>query len=179
MSVHPVNLPLPLLPRLSLQFRPLHHRVLEHHTCPQMIPSVCMHLCTCFRMYVCIYACAYCIVLNLSISIALLTARAFQKHSSPQQLTLCRSLHAEALQVTVSQGLAQGPYKAARAGFEPTTLQSQGIDSTNVPPTPHDLIYDGRSLLLSEMNLVSSVLYVSSVLLLSSPTLLSTLLPLS
>ena len=66
----------------------------------------------------------------LSISIPLLTARAFQKRSRPQQLTLCRSLHAEALQATVSEGLAQCPcmYVAARAGFEPTTLRSKGID---------------------------------------------------
>src|SRR6218665_3882905 len=29
----------------------------------------------------------------------------------PQQLTLCRSLHAEALQATASEGLAQGPWR--------------------------------------------------------------------
>ena len=46
-------------------------------------------------------------------------------------LTLCRSLHAEELQATVSEGLAQGPYVAARAGFEPTTLQSKAMNSTN------------------------------------------------
>ena len=37
-------------------------------------------------------------------------------------MTLRRSLHAEALQATASEGFAQGPYIAARAGFEPTTL---------------------------------------------------------
>src|SRR6218665_2239102 len=47
----------------------------------------------------------------------------------PQQLTLCRSLHAEALQTTASEGLAQGPYVAARAGFEPATIRSKGTDS--------------------------------------------------
>src|SRR6218665_2252103 len=31
--------------------------------------------------------------------------------------------HAEAPQATVSEGLAQGPYVAARAGVEPTTLR--------------------------------------------------------
>ena len=53
-------------------------------------------------------------------------------------MTLCRSLHAEALQATVSEGPAQGPYMyvAARAGFDPTTLRSKGIDSTNEPPRP-------------------------------------------
>jgi len=65
----------------------------------------------------------YCIVLYLSISIALLTAYALRKRSRPQQLTLCRNLHAEALQATVSEGLVQDPYDMARTGFEPTTLR--------------------------------------------------------
>jgi len=47
-------------------------------------------------------------------------------------LTLCRSLHAEALQAAVSEGLAQGHHVADRAAFEPTTLRSKGIDSTNI-----------------------------------------------
>ena len=34
------------------------------------------------------------------------------------------SLHAEALQATASEGLAQGPYVVTRAGFEPATLKS-------------------------------------------------------
>ena len=65
------------------------------------------------------YRILYCI----AIYAALLTVRAFQKGSRPQQLTLCRSLHAEELQATVSDGLAQGPYVAIRPGFEPTTLR--------------------------------------------------------
>src|SRR6218665_2579379 len=77
-----------------------------------------------------------CVVLYSSISIALLTARVFQDRSQPQHLTHCRSLHAEALQATVSEGLAQGPYVVARAGFKPTTLRLKGIDSTNVPSRP-------------------------------------------
>ena len=59
------------------------------------------------------------------------------KSSRPQRLTLCRSLHAQALQATVSEGLAQEPYVAARARFEPMTLWSKGIDSTNAPPRPN------------------------------------------
>jgi len=47
-------------------------------------------------------------------------------------LTLCQSLHAEALQANASEGLTQGPYVAAREGFEPTTLRTKGIESTNV-----------------------------------------------
>ena len=42
--------------------------------------------------------------------------------------------HAEATQAIATKELAQGPYEAARAGFEPTTLRSTGIDSTNEPP---------------------------------------------
>ena len=34
------------------------------------------------------------------------------------------------------KGLAQGPYMAARAGVEPTTLQLRVIASTNAPPCP-------------------------------------------
>ena len=44
---------------------------------------------------------------------------------------LCREFHAKAPQATASEGLAQGPYVAARAGFEPTTLQTKGDESTN------------------------------------------------
>ena len=44
--------------------------------------------------------------------------------------------HAEAPQATVSEGLAQGPYVAARAGFEHTTLRTKGAESANVPPHP-------------------------------------------
>ena len=39
--------------------------------------------------------------------------------------------HAEAPQATASKGLAQGPYVAARTGFEPTTLRTKGDESTN------------------------------------------------
>ena len=46
------------------------------------------------------------------------------------------SLHAEALQATESEELVKSPYVAARAGFEPTTLRSKGIDSTHAPPRP-------------------------------------------
>src|SRR6218665_593025 len=78
----------------------------------------------------------YCLVGLFIRSIALLTASAFQKRSRPQELPLCRSYHAEALQATMSEGLAQGTYVAAIAGFEPTALRSKGIDSTNAPPRP-------------------------------------------
>src|SRR6218665_1528027 len=38
--------------------------------------------------------------------------------------------------VHVGKGLAQGPYMAARAGFEPTTLRLKAIDSTKAPSCP-------------------------------------------
>src|SRR6218665_2166485 len=44
--------------------------------------------------------------------------------------------HAEAPQATVSKGLAQDPYVAARAGVKPKTLRTKGVDSTKVPPHP-------------------------------------------
>jgi len=65
-----------------------------------------------------------------------LTAWAFQKSSRPQQLTLCRSLHAESLQTTVSEGLDLGPYVAARTGFKHAPLQLRGVNATNTPPRP-------------------------------------------
>src|SRR6218665_3852986 len=44
--------------------------------------------------------------------------------------------HAENAQTTAGKGLAQGPYVAARAGVEPTTLRLKAIDSTKAPPCP-------------------------------------------
>ena len=67
-----------------------------------------------------------------------------QKRSPPQKLTLGRSLHAEALQATVSEGLSQGPYMADRAENEPTTLRSKGVVSANGPPCPSDFLYPSR-----------------------------------
>src|SRR6218665_2175339 len=43
-------------------------------------------------------------------------------------------------QATVSKGLAQGPYMAARAGVEPTTLRLRVIDLTIAPPRPTIII---------------------------------------
>ena len=51
--------------------------------------------------------------------------------------------HTEAPQATVSERLAQSPYVAARAGFEPMTLRTKGVDSTKAPPRPitHNDLY--------------------------------------
>src|SRR6218665_2567736 len=50
--------------------------------------------------------------------------------------------HAEAPQATVSEELAQGPYLAARAGDEPMTPRTKGVDSTNAPSTDIVLLHD-------------------------------------
>ena len=42
--------------------------------------------------------------------------------------------HAEVPQAIASEGLAQCPYMAARAGFEPTALRMKGDESTNESP---------------------------------------------
>jgi len=42
----------------------------------------------------------------------------------------------EAPHATASEGLDQGPYVAARAGFKPTTLRSKGVESNNGPQRP-------------------------------------------
>ena len=38
------------------------------------------------------------------------------------------------IQATTSEGLAQGPYLAARVGLEPATLRMQSTELTTVPP---------------------------------------------
>ena len=43
-------------------------------------------------------------------------------------LILCRSKYTEAVRTTASEGLAQGPYVAAKVGFEPATLQTEGTE---------------------------------------------------
>ena len=40
------------------------------------------------------------------------------------------------MQSIVDEELAQGPYVADRAGFEPATLWTEGDESTSEPPCP-------------------------------------------
>ena len=49
----------------------------------------------------------------------------------------------EAPQATVSEGFAQVPYVAARAGVEPMTLRTKGVDATNAPHAPQNYDYVG------------------------------------
>src|SRR6218665_1561613 len=48
---------------------------------------------------------------------------------------LCRSLSLKRHRQLRVKDLQKSPYVAARAGFEPKTLHSTGIDSTNEPPS--------------------------------------------
>ena len=51
-------------------------------------------------------------------------------------LILCQSQHAKVLQATASEGLAQGPHMAARAGLKPATLWTKGTEPTAEPSRP-------------------------------------------
>ena len=46
------------------------------------------------------------------------------------------------LQVYYYPDAPQGPYVAARAGVEPMTLRTRGVDSTNASPTPKNMFGD-------------------------------------
>src|SRR6218665_667192 len=48
----------------------------------------------------------------------------------------CIGVSRRSAQATAGKGLAQGPYVAARAGVEPTTLRLKVIVSTKAPPRP-------------------------------------------
>jgi len=52
---------------------------------------------------------------------------------------LCQSFTPKHHGQTVSEGLALGPYVAARAGLEPATLRTKGVESTNVPRHPTNM----------------------------------------
>src|SRR6218665_3940133 len=70
-------------------------------------------------------------------------------YSAPSSLLLLRgapdySMHGYCIgasrrsaQATAGKGLAQGPYVAARAGVEPTTLRLKVIAPNNAPHTSH------------------------------------------
>ena len=69
---------------------------------------------------------SYCMVLYLSISIALLTAMQSLSEALPITATATDTvseLTRRSAKATVKEGLTQGPYVAARAGFEPTTIR--------------------------------------------------------
>src|SRR6218665_3000378 len=67
-----------------------------------------------------------------------------QRHSRHSTDTVSE-LHAQAPQATASEGLAKGPNVATRAGFEPTTLWTKGVESTNEQPCPKTHTVDIRN----------------------------------
>ena len=71
----------------------------------------------------------------LAISIAPLEVH-YYSEALPTQHGYCIGVSRQSAQATVSKGLAQGSYVAARAGVEPTTLRLRVIDSTNASPRP-------------------------------------------
>ena|SRR6218665_3679839 len=66
-----------------------------------------------------------------AISIASLQVHYYSEVLLLHRTNTVSEFHAEAPQATASQGLAQGPYVAARARFEPTTFRMKGDESTN------------------------------------------------
>ena|SRR6218665_582638 len=71
-----------------------------------------------------------------TISIAPLQVHFYSEVLSTQH-RYCAGVSRRAPQATVCSGLAQGPYVAARAGVETTTLRLKAINSTNAPPCPN------------------------------------------
>jgi len=56
--------------------------------------------------------------------------------SAPNTADTVTEFHIEAQQATAIEELAKGPYAAARSEFEPATLRTNGVESTNAPPRP-------------------------------------------
>src|SRR6218665_1375714 len=75
---------------------------------------------------------------NLAIYVAPFKSSTTQKRSLLQH-GYCIGVSRRSAQATVTcigKGLAQGPYVAARAEVEPTTLRLKVIDSTKAPQRP-------------------------------------------
>src|SRR6218665_3039638 len=70
----------------------------------------------------------------------------------------CIGVSRRSAQAIAGKGLAQGPYMAARAGVEPTTLRLRVIASTNAPSCPNFIAYtmDFRLARLGHFHLIIS-----------------------
>ena len=72
-------------------------------------------------------------------------------------LSLLSDADAMVLQSIVGEELAQGPYVAARVGFEPATLlRTQGTEPTTEPPCPTRSITTENTSKCDKPNLVKS-----------------------
>ena len=78
--------------------------------------------------------------------------------------------HAEAPQAVESEGLAEGPYVAARPGVEPTTPRTIGVDSTNELPRPTKF-----SCLQCQVRILGEMLFNCTRFIVISEILLNTL----
>src|SRR6218665_1445979 len=73
----------------------------------------------------------------LAISVAPLQVHYYSEAlPTAARIAYCIGVSRRSAQATVSKGLALGPYVAARAGVEPTTLRLRVIDLTNEPLRP-------------------------------------------
>ena len=70
------------------------------------------------------------------------TTRRHSRHST----NTVWEFHFGAPQATASEGLVQGPYVVAWAGYEPATLWTKGVESTNEPPRPTIMLFIFRFL---------------------------------
>ena len=76
----------------------------------------------------------------MDIYIAPLQVNNYSEVLSNTALILCQSKHAEALQATTSEWLAQGHYVATREGFEHATFRTKGTEPTTEPIHPSNII---------------------------------------
>ena len=77
----------------------------------------------------------YCIALYIYIYTA--HSLSFSEALPTTALILCRSQHAEALQATMCEGLAQDPYVVAGVEFEPATYRTQTPNVSLSRHTPY------------------------------------------
>ena len=76
-----------------------------------------------------------CVTFIQAISIAPLEFHYYSEVLSTQH-GYCIGVSSRAPQATASEVLSQVPCVAARARFEPTTIRTKGVESTNEPPHP-------------------------------------------
>src|SRR6218665_1608564 len=106
--------------------------------------DVFLHIYRCTYMHMRAYVNAhiyYVILYNIhsfipAISIAPLQGLYYTQRRFRLQLGYCIGVSRRSTQAAAGKGLAQGPYVAARAGVEPTTLRLKVIVSTKAPPRP-------------------------------------------
>src|SRR6218665_2209305 len=127
--------PLPFCPRTVLLYKRHKHQSLLKEPNHKIAPYLTKRKDTLYKSH----------DINSTFTAKIHSFRIFLQHFFKSTTTQRRSrhstdtvseFHAEAPQATASEGVAQGPYVAARARFEPTILKMKGDESTNEPPCP-------------------------------------------